>query len=120
MSNFKYFTKDEFACQYTGNNLIEDSLIHKLDLLREACDFPFIISSGYRDPTHPIEAKKTKAGTHSKGIAADIKVQNGMQRYSIVQHAISLGFNGIGVARNFIHVDIRNSDSGPTPVMWCY
>jgi len=27
-----------------------------------------------------------------------------------------LGFNGIGIAKNFVHVDIREND----PVMWSY
>ena len=80
----KYFSRGEFACQYTGENEIKDELIKKLDLLRAACGFPFIITSGYRSPTHPIEAKKEKAGTHAQGIAADIKVSGGNQRYTIV------------------------------------
>ena len=48
-----YFDRDEFACQYTGNNEIEDKFIEKLDKLREACGFPFVITSGFRDKTHP-------------------------------------------------------------------
>lgn len=116
----KYFSRGEFACQYTGENEIKDDLIKKLDLLRAACGFPFIITSGYRSPTHPIEAKKEKAGTHAQGIAADIKVSGGNQRYTIVKHAIALGFNGIGVASNFIHVDIRDLDDNEAPVVWVY
>lgn len=116
----KYFTEEEFACQYTGKNEISPELIDKLDELREACGFPFIITSGYRDSTHPIEAKKTKAGTHAQGIAADIKVNNGLQRFKIVEEAIKLGFTGIGVARSFVHVDIRNPDDTTPYVMWTY
>jgi zinc D-Ala-D-Ala carboxypeptidase len=116
----KYFNRKEFACQYTGKNEISPELIDKLDELREACGFPFIITSGYRDSTHPIEAKKTKAGTHAQGIAADIKVNNGLQRFKIVEEAIKLGFTGIGVARSFVHVDIRNPDDTTPYVMWTY
>jgi hypothetical protein len=36
----KYFSRGEFACQYTGENEIKDELIKKLDLLRAACGFP--------------------------------------------------------------------------------
>jgi len=116
----KYFNRDEFACQYTGNNEIQDEFIERLDELREACGFPFIITSGYRDPSHPIEAKKTKAGTHAQGIAADIKVNNGLQRFKIVEKAIALGFTGVGVARGFVHVDIRNPDDTTPYVMRNY
>ncbi len=34
---FKYFTKDEFVCQATGENEIEEELIFALDELREHC-----------------------------------------------------------------------------------
>ena len=43
-----------------------------------------------------------------KAIAADIKVTDGIQRFKIVEQAISLGFTGIGVASSFVHVDIRD------------
>ena len=51
---FKYFSRDEFVCQATGENEIEDELIFALDELREHCGFPFVITSGYRSPDHPI------------------------------------------------------------------
>ncbi len=117
-----YFTREEFACQYTGENEISDRLLLKLDLLRARCGFPFVITSGYRSEDHPIEAKKKqeKAGTHAQGIAADIRARNGNERYTIVQEAIKLGFNGVGVARTFIHVDSRAVSDNEAGVMWCY
>jgi len=33
-----------------------------------------------------------------------------------VQEALKMGFNGIGIANNFVHVDLRKT----TPVLWCY
>jgi|TARA_R110002012_G_scaffold179151_1_gene344682 uncharacterized protein YcbK (DUF882 family) len=114
---YKYFSRDEFACQVTGENEIEDELILALDELREACGFPFVITSGYRSPQHPIELGKIKPGTHAQGIAADIAVSSGIQRHTIVKKAIELGFSGIGVANGFVHVDVRPTD---VPVMWTY
>lgn len=121
METFKYFKIEDFDCQQTGNNKMDTSFIHRLDHLRAACGFPFHITSGYRDPEgHSIEAKKvkagSKAGTHARGIAADIAVSGGRQRMQIVQHATALGFTGVGVAKGFVHVDIRDAD----PVLWCY
>ncbi len=116
-----YFTREEFACQYTGENEISDRLLLKLDLLRARCGFPFVITSGYRSEDHPIEAKKEKAGTHAQGIAADIKAITASQRYEIVKQALLLGFGGIGVAGSFIHVDDRsNATPNSKPVMWTY
>ena len=114
--SFKYFSRDEFKCSETGNNEIHDEFVHALDKLREECGFPFAITSGYRDPSHSVEAKKEKAGQHTLGIAADIAVSGGSQRIIIVSKALELGFSGIGVARTFVHVDIRTSQ----PVLWCY
>ena len=111
-----YFSKKEFDCQHTGNNEMKLEFIKKLEQLREACDFPFVITSGYRDKTHPIEAKKSTVGTHAQGIACDIAVNGGNQRYIIAKEAAKLGFNGIGVAKGFMHVDTRET----TPVMWVY
>ena len=115
-----YFTKKEFACQHTGENEIKDTFLLKLDLLRARCGFPFVITSGYRSPEHPIESRKEKAGTHAQGIAADIKVTDGIQRFKIVEEAIKMGFSGVGVASSFVHVDIRDLDGNESPVMWTY
>ncbi len=112
----KYFSMSEFDCKETGENKMQPEFLQRLELLREACGFPFIITSGYRSVKHSAEAKKAVAGTHTKGIAADIKVSSGVERRAIVEAAIALGFRGIGVADNFVHVDTRKSAS----VIWCY
>ena len=112
----RYFKLSDFDCQETGNNEMSEEFLEKLDELRHKCGFPFIITSGYRDKTHSIEARKAKAGTHARGIASDIRINNGNEAYQIIKHAQSMGFNGIGVAKSFIHVDIRKG----MPVIWCY
>ena len=115
--SFKYFTLDEFACQETGENEIKTEFVERLDALRDACGFPFTITSGYRSPRHSIEVKKPNGpGQHAAGIAADIAVTGGHQRFIIINNAVQLGFTGIGVAKGFIHVDIRDT----TPMAWCY
>ncbi len=116
----KYFNRDEFTCSYTGDNEIKDEFIERLDALREACGFPFIITSGYRAKSHPVEINKTTTGTHVQGIAADIKVTDATQRFKIVEEAIKLNFTGIGVANSFVHVDIRSGDDTTPYVMWVY
>ena len=90
--------------------------IDRLDELREACAFPFHITSGYRSPEHTFEKAKIKPGTHAQGIAADIHVENGIERRKVVEEALKLGFGGVGVAKTFVHVDIRTTG----PVMWTY
>ena len=116
----RHFSLPEFQCSHTGHVAMEDRFLQKLDQLREICGFPFQITSGYRDPSHPVEMAKPKArrgkGTHCLGIAADIAVSGGTQRYDLIHQAIQLGFSGIGVAKSFIHVDTRTTH----PVIWSY
>lgn len=118
MSNYKYFTLEEFACKETNANRISPTFVTRLDNLRHLCNFPFTITSGYRDPRHSAEVNKPEGskGQHTLGIAADIAVSNGEQKYLIVKHAIALGFTGIGIAKTFVHVDTRAT----TPVIWTY
>lgn len=116
MNSLRHFTLKEFDCKETGENKMKKEFLHKLDELRQYCGFPFVITSGYRSIYHSLEAKKSKPGTHAQGIAADIKVGNGVERIAIVSKALELGFTGIGVADGFVHVDARKT----TPVMWVY
>lgn len=113
----RYFDISEFDCKETGENEMDEKFLNMIDWLRHVCGFPFVITSGYRSVKHSAEVNKPNGGgTHTKGIAADIAVSNGAQRMKLVQTAIDMGFNGIGVANGFVHVDIRLS----TPVMWTY
>ena len=114
---FKYFTLEEFDCQETGENGMRHEFIHALDALRHECKFPFKITSGYRSKNHSLEAKKPGGpGQHCAGIAADIAVSGGAQRFIIVAKALELGMSGIGIAKSFVHVDMRQT----TPVIWTY
>ena len=112
----KFFQIEEFDCQHTGNNRMDPEFLERIDALRLMCNFPFVITSGYRDPTHPIEAAKTKPGTHAQGIACDIKVDTSDKRYTLINNALLMGFSGIGVDSEFIHLDQRLT----TRVMWVY
>jgi len=112
----KYFTMDEFVCSHTGKVEMNVNFLKRLDQLRERCAFPFVITSGFRDETHPNEVEKDSPGTHTMGIAVDVAVSNGYERRRIVEEALKMGFNGVGVAKSFVHVDDRVSP----PVIWSY
>ena len=84
--------------------------------IRIAAGRSLVLTSAYRCPNHPEEAKKTKPGRHSNGVAVDIQVADGAQRYQIIQLGLALGATGIGVANTFVHLDWRKS----TPVVWKY
>ena len=117
----KFFTLDEFDCSHTGENEMDTEFLDYLDELRGACGFPFQITSGYRHHTHPVERDKPLPGFHTKGVACDIRITSGGQRRSIVEHALRLGFDGIGVSKGFVHVDERTLTPGNwEQVLWGY
>ena len=112
----KWFKTADFDCKETGENLMDRHFLSALDALREQCGFPFTITSGFRSRFHSKEKDKLVGGTHTEGIASDIRISNGGERYRIVNEAVRMGFTGIGVANTFVHVDMRE---GPA-VMWVY
>ena len=122
--SWKNFVLEEFACKHCGENKIEHELVDKLQELRTELGFPFKITSGYRSADHPIEARKSKPGTHALGLAADIGVR-GEQALEIISKATDFGFTGIGVNQKgnarFIHLDISKDSQGrPRPHIWSY
>jgi len=98
--------------------------IDKLNDLRLAFGKPMKITSGFRDVTHPIEAKKNTPGAHTTGQAADIAVSR-EDAFDLLSLALTKGFTGIGIQQKgsgrFIHLDtLKNSPERPRPTIWSY
>ena len=121
-NDYPNFSKAEFDCKHTGRNEMKPEFLEKLQELRNMYGRPIIISSGYRDPTHPIEARKASPGTHSLGLACDIRC-DGKSAYYILKYAFALEFTGIGVKQHgtgrFIHLDIA-AHPFARPNLWSY
>jgi uncharacterized protein YcbK (DUF882 family) len=85
---------------------------------------PLNVTSGYRSPLHPIEAKKGLPGTHARGLAVDVAVKSGSQAFAIVDRALHHGFTGIGLSLRgqgkFVHLDTATDYHVPRPAMWTY
>lgn len=121
-SDYPNFTASEFACKHTGKNQMTPEFMDRLQRLRTAYGKPMRITSGYRDRTHPIEAKKATSGAHTTGMACDVAVQ-GADALRLIQLALMYGFTGIGVQQKgggrFIHLDCC-TDGFPRPTIWSY
>ena len=115
------FSADEFNCSHCGKNEMQAEFMSRLQALRMRYGKPMKITSGYRCPEHPIEAKKAKPGAHASGLACDVGV-DGQQAYELMKDAFALGFTGIGVqqkgAGRFLHLDTLTS--GVRPTVWSY
>lgn len=119
-SKYPNFKKSEFDCKETGENGMTHAFMFRLQALRGEYGKPMIVNSGFRSVKHSIEARKAKGGTHTKGIAADIRA-DGKARYEIAELAFKYGFTGIGIHKNFIHLDIATNDDGfARPWLWNY
>ena len=98
------------------NNMNVDFLA-KLDEAREFAGIPFIINSAYRSPSHP-ESIKNPTSSHIKGLAVDISAKDSITRFKVLDALIAVGFNRIGIAGTFIHVDLDYDKS--QNVIWTY
>jgi zinc D-Ala-D-Ala carboxypeptidase len=122
------FSIKELQCSHTGLCNIDEDMMDKLQGLRNEVGTSLVITSGYRDATHPVEAGKSAPGTgsHCQGKAIDIRC-SGATAFMVVEKAISLGFTGIGISQQgnlnsrFIHLDTLD-DTGlvPRPTIWSY
>ena len=120
--DFLNFKPEEFACSHSGEQKMNYEFVEKLQKLRSACDFPFVISSGYRCVEHPIEASKSRAGAHTTGCAVDVAV-SGDKALKVLEVAMKHGVKRIGVNQKgkgrFIHLDMAE-EAFPSPAIWSY
>jgi zinc D-Ala-D-Ala carboxypeptidase len=123
-SLYPNFREIEFRCRHTGLCEMDADFMARLQELRTAVGRPLVITSGYRHPTHPIEAQKRTSGAHTYGRAVDIAA-HGPFALRLITTAIEFGFTGIGVAQKgdarFIHLDdLTAADNFPRPTIWSY
>ena len=67
---------------------------------------PLVINSGYRCPKHNQAVGGSPTSSHLKGLACDIATPGSRDRYHVLNAAIRLGIDRIGVYQGFIHLDI--------------
>ena len=115
----KYFTLDEFDCPSlpnSGKNM-DTNFLTKLEEARDIAGVPFKITSGYRTKKHNEAVGGVPNSSHLIGVAADIAVSSGSERYIILNALLKAGFKRIGVAKTFIHCD---TDPNKPNSVWTY
>jgi len=110
------FSTKEMACACCGVAKMDPDFIIALQKLRTAYGISLSVTSGYRCPKHNKAIGGSIRSKHMEGIAADILVSGMAERYRIIQLAYECGFTGIGIAKSFVHLDIRKD----SPVIWMY
>jgi len=116
----KYFNYNEFDSPDepgSGKHMDSDLLI-MIDKAREIYGKPMRITSGYRTEDHNQKVGGVSSSSHLKGLAIDVACIRSKDRFEMLAALIEVGFNRIGVAGTFIHVDTDKNKS--QNVIWTY
>jgi uncharacterized protein YcbK (DUF882 family) len=104
---------------------MSEEFMQKIVALREKLNFPFIVNSAYRCPSHNQAVSESGlSGAHTTGKAIDIAA-SGIQAYHLVDEALLSDITGVGVNQKgrgrFIHLDDCSPKDGlPRPMIWSY
>ncbi len=115
-----FFEYSEFDSPDEKNSYMnmDVAFLNRLSKARELAAIAFKITSGYRSPAHNTKVGGVPSSSHTVGRAVDIYAPTSTQKYLIINALLQAGFNRIGVAKNFIHVDDDPSKS--EDVIWTY
>ena len=107
------FMVSEFACK-DGSDVIfiAPELVDVLQKIRDHFGKAVNINSGYRTNFHNNRVGGAKQSQHLYGTAADIYI-SGVSPEDIAAYSETLlsGTGGIGIYKNFVHVDVRRNKS---------
>jgi len=117
MKYFNYFEFDSPDVQGSGQLMSQD-LLDILDKIREEFNKPIKITSGYRTVKHNEKVGGKEKSSHLKGLAVDISCINSVDRFELISLFIKHNITRIGIANNFIHIDIDPDKS--SNVIWTY
>ena len=120
MPKLKHFKLSEFDSpdEKGSGAKMDEKFLTKLDAAREIANEPFKINSGYRTPERNKKAGGKPNSSHLSGLACDIKITSSKHRYRVVEALMIVGFNRIGIADTFVHVD--DDTSKVQEVIWTY
>jgi len=119
------FSKKEMECKHTGECYITHKLMKLLQDIRNEYQKPIIITSGYRDLSHPREKDKSRPGEHTMGMAADIAIY-GPDAIRLVAIAYRLGINRVGLKQKgpmstrFVHFGVGDQAGKFPAATWSY
>ena len=94
-------------------SFFDHDFIQKISALRQLYNKPIFVNCSFRSVAFDNSKGRSGNSYHCLGRAFDIKVSSDEERFKLVSLALKVGFNGIGIYSNFIHLDNR-----PAPVLW--
>lgn len=119
-----HFTEEEFEC-HCGCGTVNPnrSFLERLERARIRAEIPFPIVSGSRCQPHNeaeggVDSSSHLASDEKQSHAGDIASRGSRSRGIIVPALVGVGFNRLGFASSFIHVDI--DPALPPNMIWLY
>lgn len=112
------FPEDELTCKCgCGFSDMSPKLLVLLQALRYVLGFPLTITSACRCESHNRAVGGYPSSRHKLGQAIDISTKNmtAGAKQRLLEFALFLGFKGIGIGKDFIHLDVRDN-----PAIWTY
>lgn len=132
-STLMYFTEDELrkssfclpsepsvAAQIVQDpfSLFDWPTLKKLDQTRDYAGIPFRLTCSFRSKAWDLWKGRSGKSAHTKGYAFDIEAKTDSRRFKIVKAAILCGWNRIGIAKTYVHLD--DDPSLSHQVLWLY
>lgn len=116
---YRYFTDSDFKKAVPSCSIDDMSsvLLKKLDWVRFYAGIPIRINSAFRSVDYEISKGRSGTSSHCKGLAVDIACKSSSDRQRILTAILNSGFQRVGIAKTFIHVDI---DSDKPVAIWLY
>ena len=119
----KNFSVKEFACK--GVNCCKQSapihitLVRCLQRLRDICESPIKVHSGFRCKRHNFKIGGAKKSYHTLGLAVDISCKRFPPKKlaEIANNVLDFRYGGIGTYKSWVHLDIRGI-LGDMPARW--
>jgi hypothetical protein len=95
---------------------VDPKVLDAYERLQGAFGQQILVKSGFRDPNKNADVGGAKHSQHIEGTALDLETgdMSHAERLRLIKMASAMGFTGIGVYANNIHLDMR---AGP-PKMW--
>ncbi len=110
MGKLRHFSEEEAKG-------LDGELMARLDVARDLCGFPIVITSGRRTTEQNTAAGGVSESSHMTGLAVDIHMPPGQnEREKLIWSLGRAGFRRLGIYSRHAHCDV--DDSKAQDVVW--